>query len=85
MADLLAFVDYRATENFISKKFVEQNQLRTRCLLIPKILHNADRGENKGGKITHYTDLEVTMEKTIATLWFYLAKMGEDHIVLRYP
>ena len=84
-ADLLAFIDCRATENFISKKFVEQNQLGTRRLLIPKMLHNADGGENKGGKVMHYTDLKVATGKKIATLRFYLADMGEDQVILGYP
>ena len=67
-ANLLAFIDCRAIKNFISKKFVKQNQLRTRRLLILKILYNANGGENKGGKVMHYTDLEVTTGKNIATL-----------------
>ena len=67
-ADLLAFIDCGATENFISKKFVEEHKLRTQQLLVPKILHNANGGPNKGGNITYYLDLEVSTGGNIATL-----------------
>ena len=85
MADLIAFIDSGATECFVSKWFIEENQLGTKMLMIPKILTNADGTNNKAGKITHYTELEVSTGGDEHTLRFYIVDMGGDHIVLGYP
>ena len=54
-------------------------------LMIPKILTNADGTNNKAGKITHYTELEVSTGGAEHMLHFYIMGMGGDHIVLGYP
>ena len=85
MANLIAFIDSGATECFVSKWFVEENRLGTKMLIIPKLLTNADGTNNKASKITHYTELKVSIGGDEHTLYFYIADMGGDHIVLGYP
>ena len=60
MADLITFIDSGTTKCFVSKRFVEENRLGTKMLMIPKLLTNADGTNNKAGRITHYTELEVS-------------------------
>jgi len=86
MADLLSFLDCGATECFISQEFIENHKLGTQLLTKPQLLWNADGSPNIGGSITHYTDLEVlTGPEEVHTHQFYIANMGGDHMVLRYP
>ena len=84
-ADLITFVDSGAMENFISQEFVDRHKLGTKLLQFPKQLHNADGTDNQGGKLTRYSDLEVSTGEQVHMLRFYVAEMGGDHMVLGYP
>ena len=53
-------LDSGATDNFIDQGTVNRLNISTRCLARPCILYNIDKTENKSGRITHYTDLEIT-------------------------
>jgi len=38
-----------------------------------------------GGNITDYADLKITTGNKVVVLWFYVANMGGDNLVLGYP
>ena len=84
-AELLAFLDSRATECFISQRFIDKHKLGTRLLTIPQKLQNADGSPNAGGGLTHCTQLAVFTGDTPHVLRFYIADMGPDDLVLGYP
>jgi gag-polyprotein putative aspartyl protease len=84
-AKLLAFVDSGATENFVSPDFIKRHNLGTTKLRIPRRLRNADRSKNSIGRITEYTDLEVQTGGLSQIHCFFVAKLGEDSLILGYP
>ena len=85
MAELLAFLDSGATECFISQRFIDTHKLGMCLMTVPRKLQNADGSPNAGGGLTHFTKLEVFTGETPHVLHFYIANMGPDDLVLRYP
>ena len=85
MANLIAFIDSGATENFVSQRFVDEHKLGTQWLSIPRTIINVDRMKNKGGSITKYTDLKVMTGEVTKTLRFYIVDFNKDQLVLGYP
>jgi hypothetical protein len=85
MAELSAFLNSGATKCFVSQHFIDTHKLGTRLLTIPRKLQNADGSPNAGGGLTHFTELEVFTGDTPHVLWFYIANMGPDDLVLGYP
>jgi hypothetical protein len=84
-AELLAFVDSRATENFVSPDFIKQHNLGTTKLRIPRRLHNVDGSKNSIGRITEYMDLEVQTGGLSQIHRFFITELGEDSLILGYP
>ena len=84
-AELFAFLNSRATECFISQRFIDTYKLGTQLLTMPQKLQNADSSPNAGGGLTHFTELEVFTGDTPHVLRFYITDMGPDDLVLGYP
>ena len=84
-ADLLAFVDSGATENFVNPLFVARHKLRTKPVDKPRKLRNADGSPNAIGRITSYVDLLVQTGPKEQAYRFYLANLGDDDMILGYP
>ena len=84
-AELSTFLDSRATECFVSQRFIDTHKLGTRLLMIPRKLQNANGSPNARGGLTHFTKLEVFTGDVPHTFRFYIANMGLDNLVLGYP
>jgi hypothetical protein len=84
-AELLTFMDSRATENFVSLDFIKQHNLGTTKLRIPRRLCNADRSKNSIGQIMEYTDLEVQTGGLSQIHRLFVTELGEDSLILGYP
>ena len=84
-AELLAFLNSRATECFVSQQFIDKHKLGTQLMTIPRKLQNTDGSPNAREGLTHFTELEVFTEDTPHVLQFYIADMGPDDLVLGYP
>ena len=88
-----ALVDTGATHNFLSPTFVNHHHLELTPLDRPCIIQNIDGTSNKGGRITHFIDLDITLGTQLQhwfhnqkqTLRFYIADLGQDHIILGFP
>ena len=80
-----AFLDCRATECFVSQRFIDDHRLGVRYMKIPRKIENADRSLNAGGSLWYYTDLEVTTGEATHPLCFYVTDIGPDNLVLGYP
>ena len=51
----------------------------------PRKLQNTDGSPNAGGGLKYFTKLKVVTRETPHLLWFYIANMGPDDLVLGYP
>ena len=88
-----ALVDTGATHNFLSSEFAKQYSLQPLPLQHPHIIRNVDGTANKGGEITHYVDLNVTVgnhphhwfRNPKQRQRFYVADLGKDNLILGYP
>ena len=88
-----ALVNTGATHNFLSPEFAKQHSLQPLPLHHPCIIRNVDGTANKGGKITHYIDLDITtgdhpyhwFHKQKHQQRFYVAELGRDNLILGYP
>ena len=78
-------LDSGATNNFIDQKTATRLNIPTQRLDRPHILYNVDKTENRGGRITHYADLEITRGIQIRTQRFYIANLGADRFILGFP
>jgi hypothetical protein len=54
-----ALLDSGTTENFINPNYARELKLPIEELVEPCKVFNVDGTQNRHGKITHYTDLEV--------------------------
>ena len=80
-----ALLDSGATDNFIDQRTIERLKIPTRRLDRPRILYNVDKTENRSGRITHYTDLEITRGMQTSVQQFYIANLGTDCFILGFP
>ena len=88
-----ALVDTGATHNFLSPTFVRHHGLKLTPLDRPRVIRNVDSTSNKGGRITHFIDLDITLgtqpqhwfHNQKHKLRFYIADLGQDHIILGFP
>ena len=80
-----ALLDSGAIDNFIDQRTVKRLNIPTRRLDRPRILYNVDKTENRSGRITHYTDLEVTRGMQMKVQRFYIANLGTDRFILGFP
>ena len=80
-----ALLDSGATDNFIDQRTVKRLNIPTRRLDRPRILYNVDKTENRSGRITHYTDLEITRGIKVKVQRFYIANLGTDRFILGFP
>ena len=84
-AETTALLDSRATENFISMKYVKELRLPIKWLQWPQPVYNVDGTRNKNGDIEHYTDLEMQMGNRKVWLWFFLPDLADQKAILGYP
>ena len=61
------------------------HKLGVRLLETPCRLQNTNGSLNKGGGLTHYTELEVLTGDEAHLLCFHITDMGNDDLVLGYP
>ena len=85
MADMKALVDSGATDCFMSPALAKRMGLGLVPLEKPKKIWNIDNTENKGGSITHYTDLDVRTKGIHKEMRFLITNIGNEEIVLGYP
>ena len=85
MTKLEALLDCGATHNFIDPRTIKTLAMGTNPLKQPLIIHNVDRTVNQGGTITHYCNLWVRRGTQVEKLGFYVANLGQDHLILGYP
>jgi hypothetical protein len=84
-AEIIALVDFGATENFLNLSYAKWLRLPIKTLKTPWKLYNVDGTENKAGELQHYTDLEMRTGTTITKLRFFLSDLGEHKAILEYP
>ena len=84
ISEIDALVDSGATNNFITQQVIEHFDIPTRKLDQPLTIRNVDGTANKQGKVTHAADLTLRYKGT-RTQEFYLADLGDDHILLGMP
>ena len=80
-----ALLDCGATHNFINPRTIKILAMGTNPLKQLLIVHNANGTINQGGTITHYCNLWVRRGIQVEKLGFYVANLGQDHLILGYP
>ena len=78
-------LDCGATHNFIDPHAIKTLSMGTNPLQQPLLVHNMDSTVNRDSTITHYCNLWVRRSKQVEKLGFYVANLGRDCIILRYP
>ena len=78
-------LDCGATHNFIDPRAIKTLSMGTNPLKQPLLVHNVDGTTNWDGTITHYCNLWVRCGKQVEKLGFYVANLGWDWMILRYP
>ena len=84
-AETTVHLDSGATENFISKKYVQWLRLPFRCLVKPRAVSNIDGLKNKQGDIKFYTNLEVQTGDQKKNMQFFLTELGPQNVIFGYP
>jgi len=85
MAEEIALLDTRATENFINPKTVARLHLGTKKLPYKQTVYNIDGTLNHNRAITHACDLIVSKGNKKIQQRFYVANLGHDRFILGYP
>src|ERR1700674_2058708 len=85
VSEVDALIDSGATENFISPAVVEHFSIPTRPLGKPIDIRNVDGTVNKKGKVTNVVDLVLRFQRKTHTQTFYIADLGNDHMILGIP
>ena len=80
-----AFLDCRATECFVSQRFIDEHWLGVRYMKTPRKIKNADGSPNAGGSLRYYTNLTVITGDQSHPLRFYITDIGPDNLILGYP
>ena len=85
MTQTEALLDCGTTHNFIDPRAIKTLSMGTNPLKQPLIVHNMDGTVNHDRTITHYCNLWVRCSKQVEKLGFYVANLGQDQMILRYP
>ena len=73
---LKALLDSGSTGSCIGRKFVNDNEIRTRKTAIPVPVHNTDGTLNKNGSITDCVVLRLSIRDHMEQLEFAVADLG---------
>ena len=79
---LKALLDSGSTGSCISRKFVNNNQIRTRKTAIPVPVHNADGTLDKNRSITDYVFLRLSVGDHTEQLEFAVADLGTHDLFI---
>ena len=79
-----ALVDSGATSSFMSRSYVECNQLNTRKLTRPIPVHNVDGSLNEDGSITQIVDAILRVDGHSERTTFAVANLGKLDIILSF-
>ena len=79
---LKGLLDSGSTGSCISRKFVNDNEIRTRKTTIPVPVHNADGMLNKNGSITDYVFLRLSVGDHTEQLEFTVADIGMHNLFI---
>jgi hypothetical protein len=85
MTDKNILVDSGATDNFIHPKLLKRLGLGSQPFDCPRKIWNIDGTNNRGGHITHFTELEVRTGKCEEKMCFLITDLGIEDLVLGYP
>jgi hypothetical protein len=85
VSEVDALIDSGATDNFISPAVIEHFSIPTRPLAKPVDIRNVDGTVNKKGKILNVADLVLRFRRKSHTQTFYIADLGDDHMILGMP
>ena len=80
-----ALLDCGATHNFIDPHAIKTLSMGTNPLKQPLLVRNVDGTINRDSTITHYCNLWVRQGKQVEKQGFYVANLGWDRMILRYP
>jgi hypothetical protein len=80
-----ALVDSGATENFISPTLLVNLNITPRKLHSPIDIHTVDGSKHKDGKLEDYVWLKATLHGKSTLLFFLVAAIRGDHVILGYP
>ena len=79
---LKVLLDSGSTGSCIGRKFVNNNEIRTRKTAIPVPVHNADGTLNKNGSITDYVFLRLSVGDHTEQLEFAVADLGTHDLFI---
>ena len=84
-AEEMVLIDSSATENFLDKATWKKMGIGSHETTKPITVYNVDGTENSQGKITHYCWLRIFYAGKQKLQCFYIASLGKESIILRYP
>ena len=76
-----ALIDSGSTSNLISKKFADQNKLRTVTVKVPYTLTNADGTKHKKGPIIEVVWAKMLMDGKQTSEYFLVAELDEEVVL----
>ena len=79
---LKVLLNSESTGSCIGRKFVNDNEIRTRKTAIPVLVHNADGMLNKNGSITDYVFLRLSVGDHTEQLKFAVADLGTHNLFI---
>jgi hypothetical protein len=84
-SEVSTLIDSGTMESFIFPDLMEHFNIPTHTLPKPMTIRNVDGTENKSGKVTEATDLDIYYQGKKTTHTFFIISLGNDHIHLEMP
>ena len=82
--ELKALLDTGCTSSCISRKFVNEKQLKTEKYPVPIVCYNADGTKNKSGTISEYVEVRIQIQDHIERLHLSVTDLGDATMFLGY-
>ena len=79
-----ALIDSGCLSSYISKRFVQENQINTHKLPFPITCYNADGSTNQSGSITEYVEMIMLIRDHIEQIQFSVTNLGKHDLFLGY-
>ena len=70
---------------FIDQNYAKKIGLKTQALKEPIMARNVDGTENRLGKMTHFVDLDLTINKRMTKSQLLMSCLGKQKIMLGFP
>ena len=77
-----SMLDCGASDSFIDQEFVKKSNIKTKKLVNPAVIRNADGTPNNAGRVTEKVEMRMTYKGHVEAMILYVTNLGDVDVIL---